>query len=76
MAENPLDPEPRPNDAEAVWSSGVALSVDEIDDDKTDTVAPFLRDKTCRNVSPNGPDDFLSKIHFEGDESLQKDLLL
>ena len=61
-------------DVEAVWPSGVALSVDEIDNDKTDTFAPFLRDKTCRNVPPNGPDDFLSQIHFEGDESLQKDL--
>jgi hypothetical protein len=59
---------------EAVWPSGVALSVDEIDNDKTDTFAPFLRDKTCRNVPPNGPDDFLSQIHFEGDESLLKDL--
>ena len=49
-------------DAEAIWPSDVALSVDEIDDDKTDTFAPFLRD-----VPPNGPDDFLSKIHFEGD---------
>ena len=59
---------------EAVWPSGVAVSVDEIDNDKTDTFAPFLRDNTCRNVPPNGPDDFLSQIHFEGDESLQKDL--
>ena len=43
------------------WSdtSGVALSVDEIDDDNTGTFAPFLRDKTCRNVPPNGPDDFV-----------------
>jgi hypothetical protein len=61
-------------DAEAIWPSGVALSVDEIDDDKTDTFAPFLRDKTCRNGSPKGPDDFLSQITFEGDESLQRDL--
>ena len=61
-------------DAEALWPSGVALSVDEIDDDKTDTFAPFLRDKTCRDVPPNGPDDFLSKIHFEGDESFQNEL--
>ena len=45
-------------DVEAVWPSGVALSVDEIDNDKTDTFAPFLRDKTCRNVPRNGPDDF------------------
>ena len=58
-------------DMEAVWPSGVGLSVDEIDNDKTDPFAPFLRDKTCRNVPPNGQDDFLS---FEGDESLQKDL--
>ena len=61
-------------DAEALWPSGVALSVDEIEDDKTDTFAPFLRDKTCRNVPPNGSDDFLSMIHFEGDESFQNEL--
>ena len=61
-------------DAEALWPSGVALSVDEIDDDKTDTFAPFLRDKTCRNVPPSRPDDFLSKINFEGDENFQNDL--
>ena len=61
-------------DAEALWPSGVAFSVDEIDNDKTDTFAPFLRDKTCRDVPPNGPDDFLSKIHFEGDESFQNEL--
>ena len=61
-------------DVEAVWPSGVALSIDEIDNDKTDTFAPFFRDKTCQNVPRNGPDDFLSQIHFEGDESLQKDL--
>ena len=36
-------------DVEALWPSGVALSVYEIDDDKTGTSAPFLRDKTCRN---------------------------
>ena len=59
---------------EAVWPSGVALSVDEIDDDNTGTPTPFLRDETCRNVPPNGPDDFMSQIHFEGDESFQKDL--
>ena len=61
-------------DVEAVWPSGVVLAIDEIDNDKTDTFAPFLRDKTCRNVPPNGPADFLSPIHFEGDESFQKDL--
>ena len=61
-------------DAETLWRSGVVLSIDEIDNDKTDTFALFLRDKTCQNVPPNGPDDFLSQIHFEGDESFQKDL--
>ena len=60
--------------SEALWPSGVELSVDEIDNDKTDTFALFLRDKTCRNVPPNGPDDLLSQIHFEGDESFQRDL--
>ena len=33
------------HDAEALWPSGVAFSIDEINDDKTDTFAPFLRDK-------------------------------
>ena len=33
-------------DAEALWPSGVALSVEKIDNDKTDTFAPLLRDKT------------------------------
>ena len=47
------------DDVEAFWPSGVALSVDEIDDDNTGTSAPFLRDKTCRNVPPNAPDDFV-----------------
>ena len=48
------DTETSDYDAEALWPSGVALSIDKIDDDKTDTFAPFLRDKTCRNVPPNG----------------------
>ena len=61
-------------DVEALWPSGVELFVDEIGNDKTYTFALFLRDKTCRNVPPNGPDDFLSQIHFEGDESFQRDL--
>ena len=33
-----------------------------------------MHDKTCRNVPPDGPDDFLSKIRFEGDKSFEKDL--
>ena len=37
-----------------LWPSGVALSVDEINDDKTDTFAPFLRDKSKQSDSPKG----------------------
>ena len=63
-------------DTEAVWPCGIKISVDEIDNEKTDTFDPFLPDKTCRDVPPKRPEDFLSQITFEGDESLQEDLRL
>ena len=55
-----------------LWPSGVALSVDEINDDKTDTFAPFLRDKSKQSDSPKGPEDFLKEITFEGSASFQR----
>ena len=61
-------------DTAAAWPSGIALPVDEIDNEKTDTFGPFLFDKTCQDVPPERPQDFLSQITFEGDESLQRDL--
>ena len=56
---------------EPLWPSGVALSVDEIDDSKIDTFAPFLAKKPSQDDLPKGPEDFLNKITFEGDESFQ-----
>ena len=63
-------------DTDAVWPSGIKISVDEIGNEKTDTFDPFLPDKTSRDVPPKRPEEFLSQITFEGDESLQKDLRL
>ena len=59
---------------EPLWPSGVALSVDEIDDGKIDTFAPFLAEKPRQDDLPKGPDDFLKEITFEGDESYQRKL--
>ena len=47
--------------------SGVELSVDEIDDGKIDTFAPFLDEKPSQDDLPKGPEDFLNEITFEGD---------
>ena len=59
---------------EPLWPSGVALSVDEIDDGKIDTFAPFLAEKPSQDDLPKGSEDFLKEITFEGDESFQKKL--
>ena len=59
---------------EPLWPSGVALSVDEIDDGKIDTFAPFLEEKPSQDDLPKGPEDFLNEITFEGDESFQRKL--
>ena len=56
---------------EPLWPSGVALSVDEIDDCKIDTFAPFLAEKPSQDDLPKEPEDFLNKITFEKDESCQ-----
>ena len=59
---------------EPLWPSGVALSVDEIDDGKIDTFTPFLAEKPSQDDLPKGPEDFLKEIIFEGDESFQRKL--
>ena len=59
---------------EPLWPSGVALSVDEIDDGKIDTFTPFLAEKPSQDELPKGPEDFLKEITFEGDESFQRKL--
>ena len=57
-------------DTAAEVPSGIILSVDEIDDDRTDTFRPFVSDKTQAGATPEA---FLSQITFEGDEDLQRD---
>jgi hypothetical protein len=56
-------------DTAADVPTGIMLSVDEIDDDMTDTFRPFMSDET---QAGDTPEDFLSKITFEGDEDLQR----
>ena len=52
------------------WNpSRVILAVDDIDNDKTDTFAPFLT-----NASPSPATSFLDEITFGGDASLQSGL--
>ena len=63
-----------PSITEPLWPSGVALSVDEIDDGKIDTFAPFLAEKPSQDDLPKGPEDFLNEITFEEDESFQRKL--
>jgi hypothetical protein len=55
-------------DTTAEVPSGIILSVDEIDDDRTDTFRPFVSDETQAGAIS---EDFLFKITFEGDEDLQ-----
>ena len=57
-------------DTAAEVPSGIILSVDEIDDDRTDTFRPFVSDETQAGATPEG---FLSNITFEGDEDLRRD---
>ena len=52
--------------------SGVVISNDEIDNDKTDTFGPFLHDGSSDTPPVEGSEDFLLHISFEGDEDLQK----
>lgn len=56
-------------DTAAEVPSGIVLSVDEIDNDRTDTFRPFVSEQTQAGATP---EDFLSKITFEGDEDLQR----
>ena len=65
------DKEVRINKATSVETpSRILISVDEIDNEKTDTFFPFLSEKTTTDVQPPGPEDFLNDITFEGDEDL------
>jgi hypothetical protein len=57
-------------DTAAEVPRGIILSVDEIDDDRTDTFRPFVSDKAQAGATPEA---FLSQITFEGDEDLQRD---
>ena len=57
-------------DTAAEVPSGIILSVDEIDDDRTDTFRPFVSDETQAGATP---EDFLSNVTFEGDEDLRRD---
>jgi hypothetical protein len=51
-------------DTAAEEPSGIVLSVDEIDDDRTGTFRPFVSDKAEAGATPEA---FLSQITFEGD---------
>ena len=53
--------------------SGIILSVDEIDNEKTDTFGPFVSG-TASEGQPSPDLDFLNDIVFEGDEELQDGL--
>ena len=59
---------------EPLWPSRVALSVDEIDDGKIDTLVPFLAEKPSQDDLLKEPEDFIKEITFEGDESFQRKL--
>lgn len=49
---------------------GIKIAVDEIDDDKIDTFAPFLSTITSE-VTPTDPYAYMDEITFEGSEYLQ-----
>jgi hypothetical protein len=51
--------------------SGIIISSDEIDNEKTDTFLPFLIDREKQNAPPVRPEDFLSQLVIEGTESQQ-----
>jgi hypothetical protein len=58
-------------DAAAEALSGIVLSVDEIDSDKTDTFGPFCSAKPPEETTTPSH-EFLSQITFEGSEDLQR----
>ena len=41
--------------------SGIVISSDEIDNEKTDTFYPFMLDLVRPNALPNQPEDFIEK---------------
>jgi hypothetical protein len=57
-------------DTAAEVPSGIVLSVDEIDDDRTDTFRPIVSDKVEAGATSEA---FLSQITFEGHADLQRD---
>ena len=58
-------------DAAAEAPSGIVLSVDEIDSDKTDTFGPFCSAQPPEETTTLSH-EFLSQITFEGSEDLQR----
>ena len=54
--------------------SGIVISSDEIDNEKSDTFSPFVSEQSQQDSPPIRPEDFLSLIIFEGTESQIKDL--
>ena len=58
-------------DARVETPSGIVISSDEIDNEKTDTFLQFLPNHIKQNAPPVGPEDFLSQIKIEGPEHQQ-----
>ena len=75
LSEFPSEANEHTLDTEVIWPSGVVLSVDEIDNERSDTFGPFILDEFPVDGSPKGgTENCLSELTFEGDESLQSDL--
>ena len=53
--------------------SGIVVSSDEIDNEKSDTFSPFVSEQSQQNTPPIRPEDFLKYITFEGTESQIRD---
>ena len=59
-------PEGTPTATTVETPSGIIISSDEIDNDKTDTFRPFLPERVQQTAPPPGPEDFLSQIDGTG----------
>ena len=64
-------PEGTPTATTVETPSGIIISSDEIDNDKTDTFRPFLPERVQQTAPPPGPEDFLSQIKIDGTEHQQ-----
>ena len=53
--------------------SGIVISNDEIDNEKTDTFGPFRLDDQASQDPPPPDDAFLSQITFDGEDQFQQD---